>query len=172
MSFSPSHLREGDAEPQLPGLSPCPCNLVCLRTLVAAALILTRTLDSSYFAALEALQDTSYVLATRGATRPGRVPDYLITQLAKISRQFLSNESDDEFAPTRLRRVVSQNQIASLPHEVTSMIAKEWTVRRPAGSLERAFLLSVSYHNLAFLIYSDTSKGRICAFFNRLKCFS
>ncbi|KAI0262129.1 hypothetical protein BGY98DRAFT_1051156, partial [Russula aff. rugulosa BPL654] len=36
---------EGDAEPQLPGLSPR--NLVCLRTPVATALFLARTLDSS-----------------------------------------------------------------------------------------------------------------------------
>ncbi|KAI0263894.1 hypothetical protein BGY98DRAFT_1103745 [Russula aff. rugulosa BPL654] len=38
---------------------------------------------------LEALQDTGYVLTTRGAARPGRVPDYLITQLVKVLRQFL-----------------------------------------------------------------------------------
>ncbi|KAI0263895.1 hypothetical protein BGY98DRAFT_1044656 [Russula aff. rugulosa BPL654] len=45
----PSHLRDsrwqGDAEPQLPGISPR--NLVYLRPLVAAALFLARTLDSS-----------------------------------------------------------------------------------------------------------------------------
>ncbi|KAI0270120.1 hypothetical protein BGY98DRAFT_1100900 [Russula aff. rugulosa BPL654] len=32
----------------------------------------------------KAFQDAEYVLTTRGAATPGRVPDYLITQLAKI----------------------------------------------------------------------------------------
>jgi hypothetical protein len=73
-------------------------------------------------------------------------------QLAKDLRQFLLNESDDEYAPTRLRRVAQQSQMASLPHEVTRMIAKEWTVRRPAGSLERNRCLIITYHSSSVLI--------------------
>jgi hypothetical protein len=65
----------------MPGLSPR--NLVCLRALVATVFSLARTLDSSWFAALEAFQDADYVLTTRGTATPGRVPDYLIAQLAK-----------------------------------------------------------------------------------------
>jgi hypothetical protein len=55
--------------------------------LVVAALSLARVVDSSWFAALEAFQDADYVLVTRGAATPGRVPDYLITQLAKVLQQ-------------------------------------------------------------------------------------
>ncbi|KAI0270116.1 hypothetical protein BGY98DRAFT_1190133 [Russula aff. rugulosa BPL654] len=54
-------------------------------------------------------QDAEYVLTTRGAATPGRVLDYLITQLAKDLQQgsqLLLNKSDDEFAHTRLRREV------------------------------------------------------------------
>ena len=53
-----------------------------LWALIAAALLPTRTLDSSWFAELEAYQDADYVLATRGGATPGRVAVYLITQFA------------------------------------------------------------------------------------------
>ena len=69
-----------------------------LRALVADA-------HSSWFVALEAFQDADYVLTTRGAATPGHVPDYLITQLAKVLQQDSQlplNESDDEYATTRL----------------------------------------------------------------------
>jgi hypothetical protein len=62
-------------------------------------------LDSSWFAALEAFQDADYVLTAHGTATPGHVPDYLITQLAKVLQQDSQlplNESDDEYATTRL----------------------------------------------------------------------
>ncbi|KAI0270863.1 hypothetical protein BGY98DRAFT_937371 [Russula aff. rugulosa BPL654] len=71
---------------------------VYLRAVVAVA-------HSSWFVALEAFQDADYVLTTRGAATPGHVPDYLITQLAKVLQQESQlplNESDDEYATTRL----------------------------------------------------------------------
>ena len=103
----PSHLKdsrwEGDAKPKPPGLSPR--NLVCLRALVAVALSLTRTLDSSRFAALEAFQDADYSTFLPHAVVPhlvaSRLSHYVIGQgpLQQGPRHLL-NESDGEFAPT------------------------------------------------------------------------
>jgi len=51
------------------GLSPR--NFACSRVLVAAAMFLAGMLGPSWFAALEALQNASYVLTTRGTGPPG-----------------------------------------------------------------------------------------------------
>jgi len=62
----------GGAAPQPPGLSPR--NFVYLRALVAAALFVAGMLGSSWFAALEALQNADHVLTTRGTAPPGPAP--------------------------------------------------------------------------------------------------
>jgi hypothetical protein len=56
-------------QPEPPGLSPR--NSACLRAFVAAALFLAGTICSSWFAVLETLQNTDYVLTTRGTTPLG-----------------------------------------------------------------------------------------------------
>jgi hypothetical protein len=57
------------SQPEPPGLSRR--NSACLRTFVAAALFLTGTLGSSWFAVLEMLQNADYVLTTRGTALSG-----------------------------------------------------------------------------------------------------
>ena len=59
---------EGGTAPQPPGLS---LRDLCLRALVAAALFVAGTLDSSRFVAAEALQNADYVLTTRRTGTPG-----------------------------------------------------------------------------------------------------
>jgi len=51
------------------GLSPC--NLACLRALVAAAMFLAPKLGPSWFAVPDVLQNADHVLTTRGTTPPG-----------------------------------------------------------------------------------------------------
>ena len=93
-----------------------------------------------------------------------RVPDYLITQLAKVLQQgsqLLLNESDDEYPPTpsSLTKPNGKLEFAAWGDKADS---------ERMGSTESARGVSrerFSYWclDLLFLICSDTSKGRICA---------
>lgn len=56
------------APPQAPGLSER--NLACLKAYVASALFLAGSLDASWFAVLETLQNADYVLTTKGVKPP------------------------------------------------------------------------------------------------------
>ena len=90
-----------------------------------------------------------------------RVPDYLITQLAKVLQQgsqLLLNESDDEYPPTPSSLTRPSGKSAGQGDKADSERIGSTALAR-AVSRERFPYWCL---DLLFLICSDTSKGRIC----------
>ncbi|KAF8495991.1 hypothetical protein F5888DRAFT_1804548 [Russula emetica] len=119
---------------QPPGLGPR--NLTCLRTLVAAALFLAGTLDSRWFAILEAPKNADYVLTTRG-TAPG-VPHHsgtckkgAIRALIKIAFQCMALMCDAlaALSPEHLRICISTlGQFADTNMALTAAVSLFWGI--------------------------------------------
>jgi hypothetical protein len=89
-----------------------------------------------------------------------RVPDYVITQLAKVLQQgsqLLQHESDEDYPPTTSPMQASDISAAWDGKANSEVVGN--TVPRPAVSRER---FSYWCLDLLFLICSDTSKGRVC----------
>jgi hypothetical protein len=88
----------------------------------------------------------------------GRVPDYVITQLAKVLQQgsqLLQHESDEDYLPTT--SLMQASDISAAWDGKADGEAVGSTVPRPAVSRER---FSYWCLDLLFLICSDTLKGR------------
>jgi hypothetical protein len=91
-----------------------------------------------------------------------RVPDYLITQLAKHLQQgsqLLQHESDEDYSPTSLN-LMQHGDVSVAWGDKADSEAVGSTVPLRAVSRER---FSYWCLDLLFLICSDTLKGRICA---------
>jgi hypothetical protein len=91
-----------------------------------------------------------------------RVPDYLITQLAKVLQQgsqLLLNETDDEYPPTPNSLTKPDGKSGAWGDKADS---ETMGSTAPARGVSRE-RFSYWCLDLLFLICSDTSKGRICA---------
>jgi len=91
------------------------------------------------------------------------IPDYLITQLAKVLQQgsqLLLNESDDEYPPTPSSLTKPDGKSAARGGKSNS---ERMGSTAPARGVSRE-RFSYWCLDLLFLICSDTSKGMICAF--------
>jgi protein MON2 len=91
-----------------------------------------------------------------------RVPDYLVTRLAKVLQQgsqLLLNESDDEYPPTPSSLTKPDTKYATWGDKADS---ERMSSTAPVRGVSRE-RFSYWCLDLLFLICSDTSKGRVCA---------
>jgi hypothetical protein len=92
----------------------------------------------------------------------GRVPDYLLTQLAKVLQQgsqLLQHESDEDYSPTPTS-LMQRGDVSVVWGDRADSEAVGSTEPLRAVSRER---FSYWCLDLLFLICSDTLKGKICA---------
>ena len=92
-----------------------------------------------------------------------RVPDYLITQLAKVLQQgsqLLLNESDDDEYPPTPSSLTKPDGKSAARGDKADIERMGSTAPARGVSRER---FSYWCLDLLFLICSDTSKGRICS---------